>query len=162
MIVALDVDYRDDHALAAAVAFERWTDERATCSWTALTRDIAPYVSGRFAERELPPLVAVLALAPVAPTVLIVDGYVWLAEGVAGLGEHLADVTGLPVVGVAKRARTGAPAVPVLRGASQRPLWVTSHGVADAAEHVRTMHGPHRLPTLLKLVDTLARSLGSQ
>jgi deoxyribonuclease V len=30
-------------------------------------------------------------------------------------------------------------------------------GVDEAAKAVRAMHGPHRMPTLLKLVDRAAR-----
>jgi len=47
----------------------------------------------------------------------------------------------------------------VLRGDSSRPLFVTAAGMnADgAAELVRGMHGLHRLPTLLKRADQLAR-----
>ena len=48
---------------------------------------------------------------------------------------------------------------PVLRGDSSRPLFVTAAGMNPhgAAELVRGMHGPHRVPTLLKRADQLAR-----
>ena len=63
------------------------------------------------------------------------------------------------MIGVAKTAFAGAPAVPVVRGDSARPLYVTAAGLDPqlAARHLAAMHGPHRLPTLLKRVDTLAR-----
>ena len=50
--------------------------------------------------------------------------------------------------------------VPVLRGKSTRPLFVTSAGidVQKSAELVAQMHGAHRLPTLLKAVDQLVRA----
>ena len=45
------------------------------------------------------------------------------------------------------------------RGNSKSPLFVTARGVSasDAALHVKQMHGPHRIPTLLARVDGLAR-----
>lgn len=92
----------------------------------------------------------------------LVDGYVWLGENHPGLGAHLHQTLGgkLPVVGVAKNQYKEAPGVEVLRGGSTRPLFVTSVGidVSLAAECVRTMHGPHRLPTMIKLVDHLCRN----
>ena len=69
------------------------------------------------------------------------------------------------MLGIAKTAFHGSPhARAVLRPSSQNALFVT--GVAleragltldDAAEAVRTMHGPHRIPTLLACVDQMAR-----
>jgi hypothetical protein len=59
---------------------------------------------------------------------------------------------GLPtadVVGVAKSAfRSATHAIPVLRGASARPLYVMAAGMprTDAAGLVRHMAGQHRLP----------------
>jgi deoxyribonuclease V len=66
----------------------------------------------------------------------------------------------VPVIGVAKTAfHASQLAVPVLRGASQRALLVTSVGVdvQAAAAYIQRMHGPSRLPTLLKRVDRLCR-----
>jgi len=47
----------------------------------------------------------------------------------------------------------------VRRGESGSPLFVTAVGidVALAAQEVRRMHGPYRVPTLLRAVDQLAR-----
>jgi deoxyribonuclease V len=64
------------------------------------------------------------------------------------------------VIGVAKsRFRTATHAVPVLRGSSARPLFVTAAGMpaADAAELVQHMSGRYRLPDALPRADTLAR-----
>jgi deoxyribonuclease V len=64
------------------------------------------------------------------------------------------------VIGVAKTAfGTATHAIPVLRGTSARPLYVTAAGMsrADAAELVRQMAGRYRLPDALRRVDTLAR-----
>jgi len=48
--------------------------------------------------------------------------------------------------------------IPVVRGVSRRPLFVTTAGInaEEAAKGVQAMHGPYRIPTLLKLVDSAA------
>lgn len=117
---------------------------------------------GAFFRRELPHVLAVLGLLPAPPAVVLIDGHVWLAHGAPGLGAHLFEALAgqVPVVGAAKRPfRDADRAVPVLRGGSQLPLYVTAAGMDPdaAAAHVGAMHGAHRLPTLLKQVDSLCR-----
>ena len=50
--------------------------------------------------------------------------------------------------------------MPVLRGTSVRPLFVTAAGMpsADAADLVRRMAGRYRLPDALRRAGTLARA----
>jgi deoxyribonuclease V len=109
----------------------------------------------------LPHLLKVLAEVREPLEAVVIDGYVWLGEEKAGLGAHLYEALGrsVPVIGVAKTAFHSSLAVPVLRGQSQRPLFVTAVGVdaSAAAECVRRMHGPSRIPTLLNRVDRLCR-----
>jgi deoxyribonuclease V len=127
------------------------------------TLDPAPYVPGFFYLRELPYLLDVLTeLDPPATTVLV-DGHVWLANGDPGLGAKLYERLGggVPVVGIAKRHFRGENrAIPVLRPGSARPLWVSAAGMDEqtAARHVASMHGQHRIPTLVKLADRLSRT----
>jgi deoxyribonuclease V len=122
--------------------------------------EVTPYRPGAFYERELPPIAA--AVGAHRLDLLIVDGYVTLdPAGRPGLGAHVRQALGLTVIGVAKTAFRGAThAVEVYRGGSRRPLHVTAAGIApaDAADLVRAMAGPHRLPDALKRVDTLSRS----
>jgi hypothetical protein len=76
-------------------------------------------------------------------------------------GAHAHAEFGIPVIGVAKsRFRTATHAVPVLRGSSVRPLFVTSSGMpaADAAALVRRMAGRYRRPDALRRAGTLART----
>lgn len=49
--------------------------------------------------------------------------------------------------------------IPVFRGQSRRPLYITAAGmtIVDAALKIARMHGNHRIPTLLKQVDLVAR-----
>jgi deoxyribonuclease V len=93
---------------------------------------------------------------------LVVDGYTDLdPDGRPGLGAHAHAEFGVPVIGVAKTAfRTATHAVPVLRGSSARPLYVTAAGMsrADAADLVWRMAGRHRIPDALRRADALARN----
>lgn len=172
MIVALDVDYRPDGASAAAVVFRDWNADRPEHHRVVLVPDVADYEPGNFFRRELPCLLRVLAelapmttTAPLAPRLdarcLIIDGYVDLAPGRAGLGRHLFEAFGgaVPVIGVAKTRFRDAPAAEVHRGSGSRPLYITAVGMdlAEAASNITKMHGDFRLPTLLKRVDTIAR-----
>ena len=162
-ICAVDVHYRGDSALAAAVAFHDWPDDRPALEITASIPRVAEYEPGRFYLRELPCILAVLEKLPIRPRIVVVDGYVWLRPNEPGLGFHLHEALQgrVPVIGVAKTAFDGSPhAEPVFRGGSARALYVTAAGMdaATAASHVRSMHGEHRLPKLLKAVDLLCRS----
>ena len=58
------------------------------------------------------------------------------------------------------RFRTATHAVPVLRGSSTRPLFVTAAGMptADAADLVRRIACRYRRPDALRRADTLART----
>ncbi len=81
-------------------------------------------------------------------------------DGRPGLGAHARAEFGVPVIGVAKSAfRTATHAVPVLRGTSARPLYVTAAGMpgTEAADLVRRMAGRYRLPDALRRADALAR-----
>ena len=65
------------------------------------------------------------------------------------------------MIGVAKsRFRTAIHAIPVVRGSSLRPVFVTAAGMprADAADLVRHMTGRYRLPDALRRAYTLART----
>lgn len=161
LLACVDVDYREVGAVAAAILFLDWSTADALAEHVVRVEAVAPYRAGAFYERELPCILAVLGRSRWPIATVVVDGHVWLGEGVPGLGAHLYEALGrqTPVVGVAKRAYPGAPAVEVMRGDSARPLYVTAAGVdvAMAADNVRRMHGEHRLPTMLKRVDRLCR-----
>ena len=166
MLVALDVAYTETKGYAVAVAFAAWDAGAAEATYTATVSPIAAYEPGAFYKRELPCLLAVLAQLDLATiSCLIIDGYVTLGdEQRPGLGQHLYEALGsrVPVVGVAKTRFAGvAPqVVPVLRGQSQNPLYITSVGlpVGEAARLVASMHGEYRFPTLLKLLDDSTKS----
>lgn len=171
MLACLDVAYDDAHAYAGCLVFAAWGDERAVAEHVTTTKLAAPYVPGSFFERELPPMLDVLSRVGDDLEAIVVDGYVWLSGKGKGLGAHLHEAFGgkTPIIGVAKTEWTRSPepnedparrAIAVTRGTSTRPLFVTAIGlgVEDAARLVSSMHGPHRLPTLLKAVDGLVRA----
>jgi deoxyribonuclease V len=161
VFVAADVHYlasgaaRAAGVVAADAVFSRLVAER-----TAMVPEVLPYRPGGFYLRELPPLRAVLdGLREMA--LLVIDGYADLdPDGRPGLGAHAHAEFGVPVIGVAKSAfRTATHALPVLRGTSARPLYVTAAGMPrdEAADLVRRMAGRHRLPDALRRADALAR-----
>ena len=159
MKAALDVHYEEDRAAAACVVFESWSDSEPA----ALLREVMPaaaaYRPGRFFERELPCLLAVLDKAAVTFDTILIDGYVHLGTGDGkGLGARLFEALPYPavVIGVAKSPLAIAgPCVPILRGRSRKPLFVSAIGctVQRAARLVSSMHGPHRIPTMQRLAD---------
>jgi deoxyribonuclease V len=161
VFVAADVHYlASGAALAAAVVAADAVFSRLVAERTAMVPEVLPYRPGRFYVRELPPLRAVLdGLREMA--LLVIDGYADLdPEGSPGLGAYAHAEFGVPVIGVAKSAfRTATHAVPVLRGTSARPLYVTAAGMPrdEAANMVRRMAGRHRLPDALRRADALAR-----
>ncbi len=160
----VDVDYREDgSASAASLAFSSWADAAPDSEQTARVDRVEPYVPGAFFHRELPCILAVIRASRLRFDVVIVDAYVVLdGDGTPGLGAHLHAALGgeTSVVGVAKtRFARATTAIAVTRGRSASPLWVTAIGIhpLEAADGVRAMHGPHRVPTLLRRVDRLAR-----
>lgn len=163
MIACLDVDYRGEVAVAAAVCGADWSSSEATLELVELVTPVAPYEPGLFFKRELPCLLKVIAQLPEPPEIAIVDSFVWLGdESKPGLGAHLfrALAGQVAVVGVAKTLFNGAlPMVEILRGESLRPLFVSAAGLDldAAAAAVRAMAGPFRIPTLIKRADQLCR-----
>src|SRR5262249_35423559 len=120
MKACVDVDYRDGHAIAACVLFRDWSDAKPAETIALRIEGVAPYVPGEFYKRELPCLLAVLEKVAEPAELVIVDGYVWLAEDDRpGLGAHLytALKERIPVIGVAKtRFASARRAVAVVRG----------------------------------------------
>jgi deoxyribonuclease V len=161
MIACVDVDYRDSEAVAACVLFGEWTDAASAAEYVERITNVEEYQPGQFYRRELPCLLRVLANVTEPLETIVIDGYVWLGESRPGLGEHLYEALArsVPIIGVAKTHFHGSVSEEVRRGASRRPLFVSAAGVdaRTAAEHVRSMHGPHRIPTLLSKVDQLCR-----
>lgn len=163
MILAVDVQYRDNTGFCAGVLFDAWTSGEAAATLVSSTPDVGEYVPGEFYKRELPCILNLLEHVHEPLEYIVIDGFVFLdGESRPGLGKHLYDALqgSIPVIGVAKSTFAGMDdSCKVFHGGSGRPLYVTAIGCA--AEHARQavamMHGAYRLPTMLKAVDQLCR-----
>lgn len=162
-MAAFDVHYREDGpASAAAVVFAAYGDDSPMAEYHRMLAKPVAYVPGAFYRRELPGILALMDRIDMPLATVIVDGYVCMGPR-PGLGRHLFEALAskIPVIGVAKSRFQGAPAHEVYRGTSRRPLYVTAAGMAveEAAANIQAMHGTHRIPTLLRQVDRLARGI---
>jgi deoxyribonuclease V len=163
-LLAIDVGYSTCGAKAAGVEFDDWTAAEPISTWTSETGEAEAYIPGEFYKRELPCILRLLSDHQLQPDCIVVDGFVYL-DGFSkpGLGKHLFNALagGIPIIGVAKTVYAGIPhRFQVIRAKSKRPLFVTSEGidVETAKELVRSMHGSHRIPTLLKIADRLSHT----
>lgn len=163
MILAVDVHYQSYFAWTSGVAFSSWTDASETQIYRSKLCEIEEYVPGQFFRRELPCILRLLEEHNLQPGTIVVDGFVYLdGSSTPGLGKHLYDALGgvTSVIGVAKNRFAGAPNdVMVYRRVSKTPLYVTSVGIPldEAKEHIRSMHGAFRIPSLLKRADQASR-----
>jgi len=146
------------------VTAEDWTSTKALHELVLKRGPQKAYAPGEFYRRELPLLLAALKKLDADPSAILIDGYVWLdARGRRGLGAHLYEELGqkVSVIGAAKTRFAGAQkfAEQVIRGRSTAPLFVTAAGMesVQATAHLKTMHGEHRIPTLVAHADRLAR-----
>jgi deoxyribonuclease V len=161
VIGAFDVHYlTDGRALTAALLFSDYAAPEPAAVYTQIITKVEDYLPGEFYRRELPCILTLIKEIREALDEMLVDGYVILGKR-PGLGQYLYESFAgkIPVIGVAKSRFVGAPAAEVYRGRSKNPLYVTSAGMElqEASERIRSMHGPYRVPTLLKQVDLLAR-----
>ena len=163
MIFAVDVDYRNNSAIAAGVLFRNWEDREPVEELIAQIAAVAAYEPGQFYKRELPCVLELLKQLKQLPEYVVIDGYVYLGGNKKpGFGKHLYNALQEKsvVIGVAKSRFKDTPAdAEVFRGGSKRALYVTAIGVSEieAKDFIIRMHGENRLPTLLKRVDQLSK-----
>lgn len=163
MILAVDVHYGEEKSLVSAISFSRWNAKKPEGTYFYSEETVGEYIPGEFYKRELPCIVDLLKEHRLKPQYIVIDGYVYL-DGISqpGLGKHLYDALEgkSKIIGVAKQPYIiSLPFCEVYRGESRKPLYVTSEGVSQdkAMRYIEEMHGAHRMPTLLKLVDSLSR-----
>ncbi len=159
MLLAFDAHYTETNTRLVAAIFDDWTDAEAREIRTWQGGPAAPYQPGEFYKRELPLILTALKDFDLsAIKTIIIDGYVYLNDrGRLGLGGHLYHELGddIPVVGVAKSYFRDTNALPVLRGKSRKPLYITAMGILpeDAAAFLKVMAGGYRMPDVLAAVD---------
>lgn len=164
MKAAIDVYYEENKWSAACVVFTDWSDTGPAQITRAFGSDPMPYRAGRFYERELPCLMEVLQLTDLDFDTIVIDGYVHLRTGSGkGLGASLFEL--LPyspaVVGIAKNPlRIADRFLAIRRGKSKKPLFISAIGwqKEQAARSIFNMHGPHRIPSLIRAADQHARA----
>lgn len=164
MILAFDTYYFENRAKTVCILFEDWTEEN--CNFEAEIIDqYEEYKPGEFYKRELPCILSLLKKIKIDDIdLIIVDGYVYLDDNLKlGLGGHLYKnlECNIPIIGVAKtNFKTLKEAKKeVLRGNSEKPLYITSIGIEldQATKLIKNMSGQHRIPTLLKKLDSLTK-----
>lgn len=162
--VCLDVQYYATYAVAAYVLFKDIADTEPLKTGQVVTHEVHPYEPGAFYKRELPCLLNALQVIIEPLELIIIDANVWLSDEKMGLGGILYESLqkSVPVIGVSKTKYTGETAkiVPVYRGDSQNPIYVSAIGMdtTEAVALIKHMAGPYRIPTLIKLADTVCRS----
>ena len=165
MILAFDTYYFDGKAKTVCLCFDSWVSIEPSKLYSEILSGIEDYIPGEFYKRELP---CVLSLFRQVNTTdleaIIVDGYVYVNDEMTfGLGGYLyATLQGkIPVIGVAKSnfKTLDKLKLALYRGNSNNPLFISSIGIEvnTAYDHIASMHGPYRFPTLLKMLDNLTK-----
>lgn len=161
MIIAIDVHYRETFAKVVSIEFANWQDTEPTHIHIQKVNEVAEYISGEFYKRELPCILEILTHSDLTKVkTIIVDSYVQLDDkGKAGLGKYLYQHLNekIPIIGVAKKgfANNHKNVIPITRGESQNPLYITAIGtdLQQAADKIKNMHGEYRMPDLLRILD---------
>jgi len=164
MVLALDVYYYDDCAIAVGIIFS-WLDKEPKEILIEKIAGVEPYIPGEFYRRELPCLLKIVEKTNQDHLeAIIIDGYVFIDNDNAyGLGAHLWNALNekIPIIGVAKTSYFGnhTTTFPLLRGQSKNPLFISSIGMelSRAAELIKSMNGKYRIPTLLKALDRVTK-----
>lgn len=176
MILALDSYYKDDICNTSLVVFESINDDVPCYSDTIYTTITSEYIPGQLYKRELPGIIKILEkLQKDRPnlwksiTIIITDSFITLKTGDkewGGLGYHLKEYldsigcNDKVIYGVAKSNFGDCDQISklVYRGKSKTPLYVQStYNNNKAANVIKNLHGKYRIPTMLKMVDSISR-----
>jgi deoxyribonuclease V len=165
MILAIDVHYKENTAKAVGALIQHWDDAVAGRYIIKYIDAVEEYVPGSFYKRELPCILEICKDIDLQSlSYIIIDGFVVLDDaGKPGLGTYVYESiqSQVPVIGVAKSNfhENLQHVTPVLRGTSERPLYVTAVGtdLQQAADLIKGMHGEYRLPTVLKELDRVTK-----
>ncbi|MEH0791405.1 hypothetical protein KW882_03760 [Vibrio parahaemolyticus] len=162
MYLAVDVHYDDNlnFARIAGVLFNSKDSILPVAAYISEIEGIEDYKAGEFYRRELPCIQKLIHEHNLVVDTLIVDGFVHLNHQPC-LGAKVAEaITSIEkVIGVAKNPHKLMSVDTEVVRANSRPLYVTETGIgqSEARDFVESMHGKNRIPTMLKLVDSLCR-----
>lgn len=164
MVLAIDVHYKEQYAKIVGVVFE-WNDITPRKIYSTTLTGVAPYVAGKFYQRELPCILKLLEQIPLKDIeAIIVDGHCYVNnEGDHGLGGYLwtAIDMSMPIIGLAKNRLDGNNkySFPIYRGNSRKPLFVSAIGIDQelAIERIVRMKEEYRIPTVLKELDRITK-----
>jgi len=168
MNLVFDTYYFDhDKANTICLAFENWESAVPDDEFSEIKEGVEEYIPGQFYKRELPCILSLLEKVKTQIediSCIVIDGFVYVDDHMKpGLGKHLYDAldSEIPIIGVAKTnfAAVERYKLPLKRGNSDTLLYISSVGIDmdTAYDLIKKMHGEHRIPTLLKKVDTLTR-----
>lgn len=165
MILAFDTYYFENKAKTVCLEFNKWDESKNFKIYQEIIGNIQEYTSGEFYKRELPCILSLLDKIEIKNVeIIIIDGFVYLNDEFKfGLGAYLYEKLNkeIPVIGVAKTnfATIEENKITLLRGKSNKPLFITSIGIDlnKAYEKIKRMHGEYRIPTLLKELDKITK-----
>lgn len=166
MILAFDTYYWENKAKTVCLSFENWTNDKPVEVYAEIIEEIAAYEPGSFYKREMPCILSLLQQINLNDiSLIIVDSFVLLDDdGKMGLGAHLFEAldSKIPIIGVAKTGfhNNKKNVRELLRGESKKPLFISAIGInlELAYNHVKSMHGIYRMPTLLQILDTRTKT----
>lgn len=180
--------YSDTEAKTVGAIFENWNDPQPKEIIEVWSSEFGPYIPGEFYKRELPCMLDLLHKVPDLSDfdAIIIDGLAHLPlvdpqtlmDGLGMRLEHALEKEGIidrttnyginhvGIIGVAKSKFDKADEDPgiakVYRGQAKTPLYVDTtwfgYSSASAGKCIESMHGEYRIPTILKLVDTLTKT----
>ena len=180
--------YSDTEAKTVGVIFENWNDSKPLEVKEVWSHEFGPYIPGEFYKRELPCMMDLLQTIPDLKDfdAIVIDGLAHLPmvgdrKEPEGLGIHLEEelikrgiidrttnygINHVGIIGVAKSRFDAADEdngiAKLYRGTAKTPLYIDTtwfgYSSFSAAECIKAMHGPYRIPTLLKLVDTITKT----
>jgi deoxyribonuclease V len=164
MILAIDVHYKDQVAKSVGLLF-KWSDKEPEEILIDYLINPADYIAGEFYKRERPCLLKIIEKVDLNNLeAIIIDGYVYIDNNREfGLGGYVwqALKEKIPIIGVAKNYYYGnAETVKqIIRGNSKKPLYVSAIGITleEALSKIADMFGEFRIPTILKLLDTITK-----
>ena len=168
MIYCFDTYYFENKAKTSCIGISTWASDTVAFEVSETISGIRKYESGAFYKRELPCILSVLKQIELnyQQDIIVIDGFVVLDDaGKLGLGGYLFHHLNcrIPVIGVGKTnfASIDKLKEEVFRGKSKKPLYITASGIdlEEASDHIKNMHGNHRVPTILKLVDRYSREI---